>query len=731
MNGIRRRYCLAIALCFVFIASAAVFGAAFEVRLSLPGGAAAASYSVSVVGRPVMVVTDAVGRMTLDPAPPLPFVLVATSPSGETSAPFEVSDLGVGEIVLPEALRESVTVVSGVAPSLDLLPGSVATVLTREEIEQRAPQRLYQALESIAGASKLGDGADSVPVLRNLGRGRTLILIDGARVTAERRAGPSATFVDPASLGSIEVVRGPGSVIYGSDAFGGVLNAVTRDPETDRFHLSYGAEGSFDASDERSAFAAGSTPLGGGAVLLEGHYREAGDFSAGGGQEIDNSSYTSFGGALRYVVPSSTGRLRLGLAIDRVEDLGKAAIDSQQIRAYYPNEDSDRFTASWLGSAGSWDTVEAAVFYGTYDTVLDRDRAPTATSNRRIDRADTRAKDTSARLVAGRALAGGRLQAGLDLSSRFDLESVFSQVRYAEDATTVTRVDHFPAIDDAQKVDSGLFATWTRTLADRVSLGLGARGDYVETKNQGGYFGDRSAGTSAFSGNAAIAFGPYAGWTTTAQVARGFRTPTLSDLYFRGPSGRGFVVGNPDLEAETSLQFDLGARWRSGRTAVGFFAYRYEIDNLIERYGAGDDFRFRNRGEGIVEGVEFEAQATIADDWSLEGGFAVSDGSTDGGAEIDDIASPNGWVTVRYSFRRAFAFGRLATFLKKDDPGATEVARPGYTLFDLGGGFRLTEAFELRCLIRNLADKRYFASPDNAANLATGRIVSLAISGRI
>ena len=176
----------------------------------------------------------------------------------------------MGEIELPEVLRESVTVVSGVAPSLDLLPGSVATVLTREELEQRAPQRLYQALESIAGASKLGDGADSVPALRNLGRGRTLILIDGARVTTERRAGPSATFVDPASLGSVEVVRGPGSVIYGSDAFGGVLNVVTRDPEMDGFHLSYGAEGAFESSDERSGFVAASTPVGSGAAARRG-----------------------------------------------------------------------------------------------------------------------------------------------------------------------------------------------------------------------------------------------------------------------------------------------------------------------------------------------------------------------------------------------------------------------------------------------------------------------------
>lgn len=727
MSGFLR----SLVACLLLAISSGPLFAAFEVRLTLPDGKPAASYTLSVVGQPLTAITDGEGRLVLDPPPAVPFVLVATSPSGETSAPFEVTDLSVAEIALPEVLRESVTVVSGVAPGIDLLPGAAATVVTLEELEQRAPQRLFQALESVVGTSKLGDGADSVLAVRNLGRGRTLILIDGARVTAERRAGPSATFVDPASLSSVEVARGPGSVVYGSDAFGGVIDAVTRDPELGRFALAYGVEGSFDASDEVSGFVSASLPVGSGALLVEGQYRDAGEFQAGGGDEIFNSGYTSFGGALRYLLPTTAGRLRLGLNIDRVEDMGNAAIDSRQIRAYYPNEDSDRVTASWIGAAGSWDAVEGSAFYGTYDIVLDRDRAPTATSNRRIDRADTRARDASARFVAGRPLGGGRLQAGFDLVTRFDLESVFSQIRYAADATTISRVDLFPAIDDAQKMDTGLFATWSRPLAERVSIALGARGDYVETRNRGGYFGDHSADTSAFSGNASIAFGPFAGWTTTAQVARGFRTPTLSDLYFRGPSGRGFVVGNPELEAETSMQFDLGTRWRSGRTAVGLFAYRYEIDNLIERFSVGDNFQFRNRGQGTIEGLELEVQSVIADDWSLEGGVAVSDGSTDGGAQIDDIAPPNGWVTLRYSFDHAYVFGRVSSFRSQDEPGPTELARDGYTLFDAGGGFRFSEAIELRLMVRNVADKRYYAAADNAADLATGRIVSLALSGRI
>ncbi len=728
MSRDRRPRPVYVLVLLMLFATAATL-AAVELTLLLPDGQPASDYSIAVVGRPLSTVADAQGRFVLDPAPPLPFLLVATSPVGDVAAPLEVDALAPGVLRLPTVVRESVTVVSGVAPSLDLLPGSAATVITREELEQRTPQRLYQALESVAGASKLGDGVDAVPALRNLGRGRTLILVDGARVTAERRAGPSATFVDPAALAAVEVLRGPGSVVYGSDAFGGVLNAVTRDPAADGPALSYGLEVAGGALDERSAFVSASLDLGAGAILVEGHYRDDDDAEAGGGDVIFNSAYTSAGGAVRYAQPVGTGRLKVGIQIDRIDDLGKAAIDSRQIRGFYPLEDSDRFTASWLGGAGDWESLEASLFYGTYRIVLDRDRAPTSSSNRRIDRSDTDAKDGSLRFVAARELGGGRLQTGLDFTTRFDLSALTSQTRFDADATTVVRVDRTVSIEEAEQRDAGLFASWTRPLAERWSLGLGLRGDRIETENRGGYAGDRSIGHEALSGNLSLTAGPFAGWTSSAQVARGFRSPTLSDRFFRGPSGRGFVTGNPDLDPETSLQYDLALRWNRGRTAFGAFVYRYEISDLVERYGIASDFFFRNRGEARIEGVELELQTAFGGGWSLESGLAISNGETDGGAEIDDIAPPNGWVTLRRSLGRAFVFARVTAVGKHDAPGPTELARPSYELYDLGGGFRFSDRIELRLLARNLGDALYFV-PDNAADAAVGRSVSLSLAGR-
>ena len=712
----------------------ATAAATFEARLLLPDGSPAASYTVAVVGHTQSAHTGADGRFVLTPAPAPPFSLVASGPNGEVSAPIEVEALPEGpiDLTVPAALRDSITVVSGVAPSLDLLPGNAATVLTQEALEQRAPQRLYQVLESVAGASKLGDGADSVPVLRGLGRGRTLILLDGARVTAERRAGPSATFIEPASLASVEVLRGPGSVVYGSDALGGVLNAISRDPEPGRFVLRASLEAAAGALDQRSGYLAASADAGRGTVLVEGHARRAEDSEAGGGEEIFNSSFDGWGAGARYVRDAGPGRLRLGLARNTTEDLGKAAIDSRQIRAVYPEETSERLTASWIGvPGGGWDSLEASLFAGRYHVVLDRDRVPIATSNRRIDRSDTDADDAAMRTVAGRGLAGGFLQLGIDVHSRFNLEAITGRTDFAPDGTTVTRKQRTPSIEDARQLTSGLFATWSRPLGTWLALGSGLRGDSVDSENTGGFFGDRAASDSAVTGYLALTAGPLAHWTTTLQVARGFRSPTLSDRYFRGPSGRGFVTGNPALAPETSLQLDLSTRYARGRRALGLYAYRYRIDDLIERFAEGDSFLFRNRGEATIEGLEVEAQTALGPHWSGDLGFAWTRGEADGGDAIDDIAAPNGWVTVRRSMPRGYVYGRTTTFLEHDEPGPTELARPGFTIFDLGAGFSIADRVELRLAARNLGDKRYIASPDETADRAIGRSYTLGVSARL
>jgi hemoglobin/transferrin/lactoferrin receptor protein len=124
--------------------------------------------------------------------------------------------------------EESVTVTAGAAPTIESSPVAGTTIVPRADIESRQPLNLTQSLENVAGISKVSEGQAAVPAIRGLARGRSLILIDGARVSTERRVGAGASYLDPFVLDAVEVSRGAGSVGYGSDAFGGVISARTR-----------------------------------------------------------------------------------------------------------------------------------------------------------------------------------------------------------------------------------------------------------------------------------------------------------------------------------------------------------------------------------------------------------------------------------------------------------------------------------------------------------------------
>ena len=216
-----------VALC------AAATAAAIECRVVLPDGSALSGARVTVIGRSELLVADGDGRFVLDPVPEIPFVLFIARPDGVALRPVTVVEIPdqVPLTVEVAPAGDTVTVVSGVIPDLELPPAVAATVMGRGDLGQRLPAQLFQALENLPGAGTSGDGHAAVPSIRGLPQHRTLLLLDDGRVSSERRAGASATYLDPETIDEVEVIRGPGSVAYGSDAFGGIIRARTRMPD--------------------------------------------------------------------------------------------------------------------------------------------------------------------------------------------------------------------------------------------------------------------------------------------------------------------------------------------------------------------------------------------------------------------------------------------------------------------------------------------------------------------
>jgi outer membrane receptor protein involved in Fe transport len=693
-----------------------------------------AGAEVSILGRPGSAMTDAEGRFVWQPDPAPPFEVLVVLRGERYTKPVLIEALpesGALEVKVEALVTEAVTVTAGAAPDIQTTPGNGATLLTRADLDIRQPVNLMQALENVPGVSQVSEGHASVPAVRGMARGRTLILIDGARVTSERRVGPSATFLDPFVLESVEVSRGPGSVAYGSDAFGGVIYARTRraapgSPLRARVIGTLGA-----GIPERRAGIELSKGVEEGGVLLQAHYRDIDDYRSPEG-DVFNSGANDSGFLVRGEHALGRGSIGVGWQSDFGRDVERPRNNSRSVRFFYPEEDSHRLTTNYsLRDVAGFTRIAVDGFLGSYAQITDQDRFATPTTGRSVERADIGARDFQVRATAERFAGRARVEFGTDINGRFDLEALDIIQTYDLSGALTTDATNV-SIEDARRNNTGLFGSIEFPISPLLVTAVGARVDRITTRNTGGFFGDRSTSNSAASGHGSITAGPFAGVSITAQVSRGFRDPTLSDRYFRGPSGRGFITGNPDLEPETSVQFDLATRFTARRARFAVFFYQYNIEDLIERYEEETDFFFfRNRGEGRIRGFEVESQVELG--WGLTGEVAaqIARGRLlDDDTFLDDAPADNVSVQLRKAISRGFAQVRVAAYGEDDRPGPTELEMPGYRLVDVSGGVPLSRNLDLRGLIRNILDETYYASPDTRFVLAPGLSASLTLVAR-
>lgn len=717
----------------VVLGSVTAAGASDGKLISRETNAPIAGATITVVGSTTVATTDAQGRFTLKPDPRPPFTVVIILPGGHVAKPVVIEKLdALLSLAVESAVSEEVTVTGGVAPSIDATPAAALTLLSSRDLALRSPANLMGALEMVPGVNQVSEGQAGVPAIRGLARGRTLILIDGSRVSSERRAGPSGTFLDPAVVDGLDVARGPGSVAYGSDSLGGVISVRTKRPAHSGLQVGGSATVGAGVPEKRGDVTV-SKGFGNGGVLFSLHGRDAEDYDAPDA-DVLNSGWSDHGFLLRAERRAGAGLFSVSLESDFGRDIERPRNNSNQIRFYYPFENSHRFNASYeRADVAGLSMVAVSGFFGTIEQRTDQDRLPTASQARDITRADVSSKDFQLRATADKVVGSGKIEFGLDVNGRFGLEAHDIFVVYDLAGDEVSATDTL-SVESAKRTDTGFFLQGESPLASHVSAAGGVRVDYVSNVNTGGYFGDHSVSNGAMAGFGALTAGPFSNVTLVAQVSRGFRDPTLSDRFFRGPSGRGFITGNPDLEPETSVQVDLGSRYSTRRVRAAAYFYHYRIKNLVERFPTTpvDSFAFRNRGRARILGFEAELQANLGANYWVE--FAAQAGrgrALDDNANLDDI-SPN---SVSLGVRKAItselmAFARFAVHADDDRPGPSEIAAPGHTNFDLGASWVPHRRLEIRGQVRNLLNQEYYASPDPRFVLAPGVNGSITVAVR-
>jgi outer membrane receptor protein involved in Fe transport len=695
-------------------------------------GAPISGAEITVVGQRGTARTDANGRFRWTTAPPLPALIVVVLADGRVAGPVAVGaiDDPTALTIVVDARLGELVVVLGVAPGVDAAPAAAATRLTARDLSLRQPATLSQALDVIPGVSAISEGQGAVPAIRGLARGRTLVLVDGSRAATERRAGASASFLDPGVAQSIDVARGPGSVAYGSDAFGGVIAALTRGPEFEReVRVRFAGAAGAGVPQTRGEIEL-TRGHGNGGVLVSVRAREFDDYTAPTG-EVTNSAWRDSGFRARWDQTAGGGRWSVAWQSDFARDIGRPRSDSDVILATSPLEDSHRLTASFEGgSLLGFRNLRFNALGGASRQRSLQERLPTSTRPRSEEQSDLSSYEMQLRLSGERLFGGTRLHVGADAQGRYGLEAL-DTVRAYNLAGRETSVTAALSIESARRTSIGVFAESGVDLTARARISGGVRVDGVRNSNDGGFFGDLTASHAALSGLAALTVLPAAKLALTVQVARGFRDPVLSDRYYRGPVGRGFVEGNPDLRPETSLQLDLIARYEGGPLRLVAAGYHYRVHDLVERYAATSTlFLVRNRGRAELQGAEVEVH------WALAGGFGlaataeVSRGrDADDGVPLDDVAPSAGSVSLTYQAfsSRLVSYGRVKAVSAHDEAGPSEVPTRSYTLIDAGATWRLTSRLEVTGTARNLLDEAYQSSSGPRWVWAPGRHASVAL----
>ena len=689
----------------------------------------------------IVVRSDADGRFASPPLAPGSYVVVARLDSYRPADVRVAVVLGgpaphVEFVLVPETLRladaVSVTATRDEREAFDV-PRSVS-VVPETELLRTTPRTAAEALTRAPGVfvQKTNHGGGS-PFVRGLVGNQVLVLVDGIRLNNSTfRYGPNQYLatVDPGSVNRFEVLRGSGSVQYGSDALGGVINVRSRDPLLSAGGVlpTIGVTGRLMSQGMEQSIRL-NLGVEAPAVAVAGNVavRNFGDLVAGGGLGVESpSGYVETDVDIRGVVKAGRSTT-MTVAYDHVyqDDVprwdqvaqrgySRYAFDPQVRQFAFARLDQSR-TGSWLSGL----TVTTAWIRSRERR--ERQRVGSSTLTTEQDIVSTYAVTAEVRSTP---LQGLTIVAGAELyDDRVDSWRVDSD---SSAGTSVSMRGLFP--DDAGALFAAGFGLASYRKG-RFGADVGARYTWTRVTAEDPVFGNVDVSPGAWVGSGAFAYDLVNGISAYGSVSQGFRAPNLDDLSTLGLFDFGVEIPAGQLEPERSLSMEVGTKLRGARIAAALAVFRTNLSDLIDRRRVpvppiappfpGEDryYQRTNVGEAYVRGIEGEAEWRIFPRTTLFGHVAYTFGqNTTANEPMRRVPPLNGLLGLRYEGARGWwlqatlqAAGlqdRLAAGDRDDHripPGGT----PGWQVADLFAGLPIGRRSSLSFGALNLFNQAY------------------------
>lgn len=598
-------------------------------------------------------------------------------------------------------------------------------VINEDDLNERVAQTMVDVLDGAPGVDFSSTGTGSVrPVIRGLLDERVLILVDGLRLSEQRPGGNHILSLDPAQVAGVEVVRGPASVLYGSDAIGGVMNVITRKEErrTDPGWRSglvqdLACESATSGWKSTSQATFGRGRFNG---YAGGFYRDAENLETPAG-EIPHSFFRGgsiWGGG---GWEGDRWRARFGYSFMQA-DIGIPEND-QVFLADYFNDETHHNLAGRLVRYGDDDLVrEFRLDVGWQRHERNRYRlrtspGPAVLGNLKI----TIDVDLDTWLFQPQWILGPGAGHTLTCGLQAFLEEATSARRMVDTAPGSAfqhPFDEVPVIPPSDRVGLGVFAQDEWEISPRWTLVPGGRFDHITTGSDGhpnhAVATELEREDQALSGNLGLVHHLRPGWNLHANLGRAFRAPTLLERFFFGPHDAAKDdVGNPDLEPETSLNLDLGLKVREPGWRVQVSAFHNTVHDYIAKVDVDTALAWLNLDDVHLYGGEAALEVWPADDWTLFGSLAWVRGEVvDADGNLPSIPPLRGRAGARWEreLGREHRLWSEAILLWTDgqtNPGPGERATPSWRRLDLRGGWARGEHWSLTVAVENLTDSAF------------------------
>ncbi|WP_447733661.1 TonB-dependent receptor domain-containing protein [Pseudomonas shirazensis] len=597
---------------------------------------------------------------------------------------------------VPLTLEDVVVTASGFEQRVEDAPASI-TVIDGEDLRRKSYRDLGDAVRDVEGVTVNGGANESDISMRGMPGDYTLILVDGKRQSAREsrvngNAGYEQSFVPPAAaIERIEVVRGPMSSLYGSDAIGGVINVITR-----KVSPEWGGSIGYDYSARQHSAEgdAGQTTF-----YLSGPLKEDLLGLQVWGRYLDRQADADLeqtNGHSKADHRDLTTRLAFTPTIDHdiLLETGVTRLkNGDGVSANWATREQENNRDHWsLSHQGRWGWATSDV--ALYQETTSREGKATP------DQTDIYGRKPEIRNRV--------LDAKLVVPTTYNVSTVGLQ--WQENQVTDWNQGLGDKVDYEFSVQQkALFAENEWSVTDTFALTGGLRMDNHE--EYGNHFSPRLYGVWRATDQ----------WTLKGGVARGFKTPELRAVvegyaYLR--RNRFVMLGNPDLKPETSTNYEVSALWSnrndlSAGVTLFYNDFRDKLSTVTtDRRWNGYIVMDRvNVDKAVIRGVELTGQWDIRSDLLIKGNYTYTDSEQKTGANAGAplALTPKQKANLRGEWRvndRAQAWAALSYYGEETGNTITAESAPGYTTADIGGSYDLTHALTVNASLNNITDKR-------------------------